>query len=108
EGFANQQAELDAKRPKIVSIAPANDASDVDPGLDKIQVVFDRPMRDGSWSMCGSGPNYPETVGKHRYNAQKTIWTIPVKLKPNWEYEFSLNAARFQGFQSEAGVPLRP
>ena len=108
KGFAKQQAALDARRPKVVSIAPANSATNVAPDIKAIQVVFDRPMMDGSWSMCGGGPNYPETTGKPHYDAQRTIWTVPVKLKPDWFYEFSLNAGQYQSFQSAEGVPLKP
>ena len=104
---AKKEAALDAKRPKVLSMVPANGADDVDPGLKAIHVVFDRPMQDGSWAMVGGGPKYPETSGKPNYDAKRTTWTVPVKLKPNWEYEFWLNAGRFQTFQSEEGVPLK-
>jgi len=108
EHFAKQQADLDTKRPKVVSLVPANGATQVDPAGTAIQVVFDRPMRDGSWAMCGGGPHFPETAGKPHYDAQCTTWTAPVKLKPDWEYEFSLNAGQYQSFQSQDGVPLAP
>jgi hypothetical protein len=106
--FAKEQAALEARRPKVVSIIPADGATDVDPSLTKIVVVFDRPMRDRSWSMVGGGPNYPESAGKPSYDAKRTTWSIPVKLKPDWSYEFMLNAGRFTAFQSEEGVPLAP
>jgi hypothetical protein len=57
--------------------------------------------------MCGSGPHYPETVGKPHYDAKRTIWSVQVKLKPDWDYEFWLNAGQYQSFQSEEGVPLK-
>ena len=104
--FAGEQAALEAKRPKVVSIAPASGTTNVNPAITIIQVVFDRPMRDGSWSMCGGGPNFPETTGKANYDARRTTWTVPVKLKPNWDYEFWLNAGQYQSFQSQEGVPL--
>ncbi len=107
ETFAKEQTSLEAKRPKIMSLVPKNGATDVAPDLKTIQVVFDRPMRDGCWSMCGGGPNYPETVGKPRYDAQRTTWSVDVKLKTNWDYEFWLNAGQYQSFQSEDGVPLK-
>jgi hypothetical protein len=105
--FSKEQGALDAKRPKVVSLVPPNGATNVDAGLKAVQVVFDRPMRDGSWSMCGGGPNYPETVGKPHYDTQRTTWSIPVKLKPDWDYEFWLNSGQYQSFQSEKGVPLK-
>jgi hypothetical protein len=101
-----QQTAIKAKRPKIVSITPANDATDVDPNLDTIKVVFDRPMKKGSWAMCGGGPHFPAVVDTPGYDAQRTTWTVHVKLKPDWGYEFMLNAGRFDAFQSADGTPL--
>jgi hypothetical protein len=106
EDFDKQQNDLAAQRPQVVSMIPANGANDVAPDLSEIKVVFDRPMRDRSWAMCGSGPNYPETSGQPRYDAARITWTVPVKLKPNWSYEFWLNAGQFDSFRSAEGVPL--
>ncbi|MHC1767431.1 MAG: DUF4932 domain-containing protein [Verrucomicrobiia bacterium] len=104
--FQRKHRELDASRPKVVSIVPANGAADVDPGTRAIQVVFDRPMRGGSWSMCGGGPKFPEPTDKPNYDKSRTTWTVKVNLKPDWEYEFWLNSGQYQSFQSEDGVPL--
>jgi len=108
KGFAEKQKELDAKRPKVVEMTPANGAVDVDPSLAAIKVVFDRPMQDRSWSMVGGGPNFPEIVGKPSYDAKKTVWTVSVKLKPNWRYQFMLNSGRYNSFRSADGEPLAP
>lgn len=104
--FQKQQRELEAGRPKVVSIVPANGAAEVNPGTGTIQVVFDRPMRDRSWSMCGGGPNFPAPTDKPSYDKSRTTWTAKVKLKPNWAYEFWLNSGQYRSFQSEEGVPL--
>jgi hypothetical protein len=106
--YAEKQAARAAKLPKVVSISPTNGQSGVDPALAKIEVVFDRPMRDGSWSMVGGGEHFPETTGKPSYDAKRMKWSVPVKLKPEWEYQFMLNSDRYQGFKSEDGVPLEP
>ena len=108
KGFADKQKELDAKRPQVVAMTPANGAVDVDPSLSAIKVVFDRPMQDGSWSMVGGGPNFPEIVGKPAYDATKMVWTVSVKLKPDWRYQFMLNSGRFTSFRSSDGEPLAP
>jgi hypothetical protein len=105
-GFENKQAALAKRRPKVLSITPGNGVADVDPGLKEIQVVFDQPMRDNSWSLVGGGPHCPETTGKPHYDAKRTTWTVPVKLKPGWSYEFKLNYGHFDSFRSEDGVPL--
>jgi hypothetical protein len=108
EGFASKQAELAAKRPKVVSMTPANGAKAVDPGLKEIRVVFDRPMKDGTWALVGGGPHCPETTGKAHYDAKRTTWTVPVKLKPDWSYEFRLNSGEYDAFRSADNVSLEP
>ena len=107
-GLPEQPSGSDAPPPRIVSIAPADKATEVDPGLKEIKVTFDRPMQDKSWSMVGGGPNFPEITGRCGYDSSKTAWTVPVKLKPNWEYSYRLNSGKFQSFQSREGVPLKP
>jgi hypothetical protein len=106
KSFVKEQKALDDKRPKVVRMTPANGANNVDPGLKTLQVVFDRPMRDG-WAMCRDGANCPKGTGKPCYDSRRTTCTIPVELKPDCEYVFRLNAPHYQGFQSEEGVPLK-
>lgn len=97
-----------SEAPRVVSMTPANGAENVDAGTSEIRVTFDRPMRDGSWAMVGGGPHHPETTGRPRYDTQRTTWSVPVKLKPDWRYEFYLNRGRYDSFRSEEGVPLKP
>jgi len=101
-------ADLASKRPKVVSMIPANGAQDVDPGLTAIQVVFDRPMADKSWSLVGGGPHCPEAGKGAHYDAQRKTWTVPVTLEPDWSYEFMLNSEAYDAFRSAEGVPLEP
>ncbi len=104
--FVREQQTLEDARPQMVSMTPKNGARDVDPALGAITVVFDRPMRDGSWSMVGGGPHFPEITGKPAYDGDRKTWTVPVKLEPGWDYTFWLNQGRYQAFQSEDGTPL--
>jgi hypothetical protein len=106
--YAEDLDDLADKRPKVVSMTPANGAQDVSPDLAEIKVVFDRPMLDRSWAMVGGGPNFPETTGQPHYDAARTTWTVPVKLQPDWSYEFWLNWGQFDTFRSAEGVPLDP
>lgn len=105
---AKKQADLAGIRPKVVSMIPANGAQDVDPSLTAIQVIFDRPMADKSWSLVGGGPHCPKTGKGAHFDAQRKIWTIPVELKPDWSYEFMLNSETYDAFRSEEGAPLEP
>jgi len=107
--FAKEQKALDALRPKIISIVPADGDQNVDPELKAIRVVFDRPMKDKSWALVGGGPNFPDLPSPCAYDANRTTWTCPIKLKPDWNYTFMLNARpKFMGFRSREGVSLEP
>ena len=97
-----------AKRPHVVSMTPANDSQSVDPATTAIVVTFDKPMRDQSWSVVGGGPHFPEITGKTSYDAARKVLTIPVKLKPDWDYEFWLNQGKFNSFRSADGEALAP
>lgn len=104
--FDKKQTALDQKRPKVVSMTPKNGSQDVAADLREIQIVFDRPMTDQSWSIVGGGPQFPELVGKPSYDKARKVLTFGVKLKPKTAYRFWLNSERFHSFQSEDGVPL--
>ena len=96
------------RAPKVVSMIPANRAADVDPALPAIQITFDRPMEDGSWSLVGGGPDFPKITGEIHYDASGRVLTVPVKLEPGHRYRFWLNSTRYLSFRSKAGVPLSP
>ncbi len=110
--FFDQEADRQARQavaaPRIVSMIPANGAVDVDPALATIRVVFDRPMTNGSWSVVGGGPSFPDTDGAPFYDLGRRAFTLPVKLKPGHTYRFALNSVKFTGFKSTKGVPLEP
>ncbi len=108
ERAAREHADLEPRRPKVVSVTPKNGDTAVDPGLSAIEVVFDRPMRNGSWSLVGGGPHFPELVGKPSYDSTGTKWKVGIKLKPAWDYEFMINSAKYDAFRSRDGVPVTP
>jgi len=106
--FFNEYAASIEKTPKIVSMIPANGATDVDPALQSITIAFDRPMNENTWSVVGGGEHFPRIDGKPSFHSKGMILTIPVTLKPGWTYEFRLNSGIHQGFMSKTGVPLMP
>ncbi|HEX6811977.1 MAG TPA: DUF4932 domain-containing protein [Planctomycetota bacterium] len=109
--FRDQVPKLEARlanTPRVVSMTPANGQQDVDPATAQLVVTFDRPMKDGSWAVVGSGEHYPETTGKPSYDASRRVLTLPIKLKADWSYELWLNRGHFDSFRSEEGVPLQP
>jgi hypothetical protein len=100
---------LDGSPPKIVSIVPADGDRNVDPNLKAIVVVFDRPMQDQTWAFVGvPDPPSPRGIGECAYDSSRSIWVQPVKLEPDKEYSFMLNARGMMAFKSRDGVPLEP
>jgi Bacterial Ig-like domain len=95
--------------PRIVSMSPANGATEVSPSVKELRVTFNVAMGEGcSWT--GSGPQFP-TIPE----GKKPSWTedhkscvLPVELKPNSQYRLGLNSQSFHNFQSADGVPLVP
>ena len=74
--------------------------------MTEIKVVFDLPM----WTACGrcaAAARITRRLGQAEVpDAAGTTWTIPVKLKSDWTYEFSLNAGQYNASRSDEGVPL--
>jgi hypothetical protein len=98
----------EANKPKIISMQPANGATEVDPTLKEIRVTFNIPMR-GSFSWTGGGPQFPGAAGKRPYwTDDKKTCVLPVDLKPNSSYSLGLNSPSHKNFQSSAGIPLDP
>lgn len=106
ETCADQVEEQASRAPRVVSMTPENGDTDVDPALKEIRVVFDRPMRDQSWSVVGGGEHFPETTGPCRYDEERKVFILPVGLRPEWEYQFWLNRGQYASFVSEEGYPL--
>jgi hypothetical protein len=95
--------------PQIVKMEPENGAKDVDPGLGEIVVTFDRPMAAG-FSWTGGGEHFPTIPDgkKPSWSRDRKTCTLPVELKPNWQYRLGLNSQSFKNFASAGGVPLEP
>ncbi len=99
---------LQAKSPVIVSLVPANGAQDVDPSLPAIVVTFDRPMVKGNLAVMRGDTGMPPFAGKATFDDSGKVLTIPVKLQPQTEYSFGLNAENFLVMRDEQGNPLVP
>jgi beta-lactamase regulating signal transducer with metallopeptidase domain len=104
-----EAADADGHAPQIVKMEPENGATDVDPNLTAIRVTFDRPMA-GGFSWTGGGEHFPTIPAgqKPRWSADKRSCTLPVELKPDWQYQLGLNSRSFKNFASAAGIPLEP
>ncbi len=88
-----QSAAADA--PRVLEMFPADGATNVDPTIRELRVVFDRDMSTGGYSFCGGGPGSPESAGKTGWTDKRTI-VMKVMLEPDHEYRMSLNCPSFQ------------
>ena len=105
--IAEEEEARAAGRPHVVSISVADGADDVDPALPALVVVFDRPMRDRSWSVVGDPAEMPDGDTPH-YEEGGTRFVMPWRLSPGRSYRLGLNGGRSRAFQSAEGVPLEP
>ncbi|MFO0829819.1 MAG: DUF4932 domain-containing protein [Phycisphaerales bacterium] len=106
ETIVKDAATRTERAPKLVSITPTNGANDVEPSMDTMTIVFDRPMRTTSWSFVGSKENVPEFIGNPAFSSDRKTLTAKMRLVPGHTYRFSLNAPKFQGFAAADGTPL--
>jgi hypothetical protein len=97
---------LEAGRPKVVSISPADGAQNVDPALTEIVIKFDRPMRKTSYQVMQIDTTVWPNVGKVGYDETGTVFTMQVKLEPAHDYAFGLNNGSGGSFRSADGAPL--
>ncbi|MDK2973140.1 MAG: hypothetical protein PWP23_2895 [Candidatus Sumerlaeota bacterium] len=93
--------------PRVIATTPTMEQRRVPPGETVIQVRFDRPMNQTSWSWCGGGPRYPEVLGTPRFLDPFTV-ELPVVLEPERTYFLSINCPSARNFVSEDGVSAEP
>lgn len=106
---AEHVKKVEATAPRVVSIEPANGATDVDPATTAIRVTFDRRMANGfSFVLVGAKSDFPQTSGPPTWDTARRVVTLPVKLEPGRTYRYGLNGGDFKSFQSVDGTPLAP
>lgn len=105
---AERLAGLAANTPRLLSITPATGTNDVDPALDTMTLVFDRPMRAGGWSFVAAKEDLPEFIGKPSFDTERKVLMVKIRLEPGRSYRFQLNSERSLGFAAADGTPLAP
>jgi Domain of unknown function (DUF4932) len=107
--IAGTAARFEKMTPHVIAIAPfANGAQDVDPNTTQLTFTFDKPLDpEGGYSFnagAGGGAHYP--IEKYLgYSENGNKFTVQVKLKPDWDYEFVLTG---RGFRTRDSYPLQP
>ena len=91
-----------AAAPKVVITSPDNGEIDVDPGAKEIRVEFDQAMDARGRSVVGGGESFPAIAGELKWVNDKTV-IIAVTLKPEQQYQLSINSDTFKGFASKRG-----
>jgi len=94
--------------PIIVKTIPAIGATNVDPNLKRIEVVFDQDMARG-YSWTGGGPDYPPMPpgAKPKWLDKRTC-ILPVELNAGHYYRVGINSKSYHGFSSIHGVAALP
>jgi len=94
--------------PRVVRLDPSNGATEVDPAVTELRVVFDRPMAEG-WSWVREdGATFPVMAGKAGQRNERTEAYLPVALEPGREYVVWLNSESHLDFRDPQGNPLPP
>ena len=89
---------------KVIETVPENGQQDVNPRLRQIRIRFDQDMNRQGYSVCGSGPTFPKTIGKARWINKRTF-VMPVRLEPNHDYELYVNSQSYKNFKNLRGQP---
>jgi hypothetical protein len=87
-------ADIERTRPRIVSMEPADGTKNLAAAaVTKLTVRFDQPMGAGVNLNVGAGgrDQFPE-VSNPQWNETKTVLTLDVKLRPQWNYELLLGS----------------
>lgn len=106
---AEHVKKVESEAPRVVSIEPADGATDVDASTTAIRVTFDRKMASGfSFVIIGAKTDFPPTAGAPSWDAARRVVTLPVKLEPGRTYRYGLNGGDFKSFQAVDGTPLIP
>ena len=98
---------FDDMRPRVIALSPiTNNAEEIDPAVTRLTFTFDRPLEPKRYSINygqGGEEHFPieKVIG---FNESGTSFTVQVKLKPDWQYDFVLTG---QAFRTRDGYPLQ-
>ena len=93
---------------RILRTEPDNRSYYAPSKVDRIIVVFDRPMRRDTYSFQPdpSGPtHFPKRVGEPEVSEDGRTWSFPVDLKRDTAYRLWFNNPSQQGFVALDGSP---
>lgn len=91
--------------PGIVSRTPKDLANSVAPTTTELVVVFDQDMDRSGYSICGGGKTFPRFLARPQWQGPRKL-LLTVELKPDQEYELSLNCSSGRKLRAKGGTPL--
>jgi RNA polymerase sigma-70 factor (ECF subfamily) len=104
-----QDLTVETAPPVVVKTVPTAGATDVDPELKAIEIVFSKEMLDKSWSVVkNTDATFPKVNGDLRYKDDRRTFVMPVKLKPGRNYALSINTEQFANFKDSGKRPAVP
>ena len=96
-----------AAPPVVAKAVPDDGATNVDPALKELRVVFDQTMSPDGMSIVGGGPTFPKFTGKPHWENNRTL-VYGWRLEPGHDYWLSINNddfTNFRGTNDESAVP---
>ena len=109
--FATGERTAEQLPPHVVSSAPEQGATDVDPRLREITVSFDRLIAPGdhSWVIFQGSGLYPGyRGGEVTLSEDRMSAALDVRLSPGTVYALGVNDLRYSGYKDIYGRPLLP
>ncbi len=110
-GFSTKGAvtAADAPKPKVISVSPASGSKIA--SVSELKIVFDQPISAQKFKLGlpgtetkSSWPRGPQSLRQNvRYSADKTEFTVPLTLPPDWDGTIELS-----GFVSATGAEAEP
>lgn len=91
----------------VISTTPENGATDIDPALTEILVVFSQPVQPERYSLTTYNHlgEYPEMTGEPSFPEPQTC-AIPVRLEPGKTYAIGINSTEHKNFVSAADASI--
>jgi hypothetical protein len=104
----NESDTSDTISPTVVTMVPANGATNVSSLLTEIKVTFSEPMASGYSVVTVTGGTWFPTYGAPSWSTDKLTFTLPVTVAANTTYTFGLNNTVYINFRDSSGNALTP
>jgi hypothetical protein len=95
--MAYKHKRFEDRIPSIVAVLPfSNGATNVDPSITEMKIIFSRPMTGSSFNFSDIGKEHYPVDKVLGWDETRTQLRIRLKLKPNWNYEMIISGQFFR------------